>query len=88
MTCKIVREAIGHGRVVLRVSGRLTGDDVNTLSALLERERDAVTLDLKDVLSVDDEGVKLLASHESNGVTLENCPRYIREWIRREREAT
>jgi len=43
-----------------------------------------LTLDLKDLLLVDDEGVKLLASHESNGVTLDNCPRYIREWIRRE----
>ena len=88
MTCKIVREAVGQGRVVLRVSGRLTGDDVNTLGTLLEQEKDAVALDLKDLLLVDDEGVKLLASHESNGVTLDNCPRYIREWIRREREAT
>ena len=88
MTCKIVREAVGQGRVVLRVSGRLTGDDVNTLGTLLEQEKDAVALDLKDLLLVDDEGVKLLASHESNGVTLNNCPRYIREWIRREREAT
>lgn len=84
MTCKIVREAVGQGRVVLRVSGRLTGDDVNTLGTLLEQEKDAVALDLKDLLLVDDEGVKLLASHESNGVTLDNCPRYIREWIRRE----
>ena len=84
MTCKIVREEVGQGRVVLRVSGRLTGDDVNTLGTLLEQEKDAVALDLKDLLLVDDEGVKLLASHESNGVTLDNCPRYIREWIRRE----
>jgi hypothetical protein len=84
VTCKIVREAVGQGRVVLRVSGRLTGDDVNTLGTLLEQEKDSVALDLKDLLLVDDEGVKLLASHESNGVTLDNCPRYIREWIRRE----
>jgi hypothetical protein len=84
VTCKIVREAVGQGRVVLRVSGRLTGDDVNTLGTLLEQEKDAVALDLKDLRLVDDEGVKLLASHESNGVTLDNCPRYIREWIRRE----
>jgi len=84
VTCKIVREAVGQGRVVLRVSGRLTGDDVNTLGTLLEQEKNAVALDLKDLLLVDDEGVKLLASHESNGVTLDNCPRYIREWIRRE----
>jgi hypothetical protein len=74
--------------VVLRVSGRLTGIDVNTLRTLLEQESSALTLDLKDVLLVDDEAIKLLASHESSGVTLNNCPRYIREWLRREREAT
>jgi hypothetical protein len=88
VTCKILRQAIGQGRVVLRVCGRLTGDDVNTLRTLLEQESCALTLDLKDVLLVDDEAVRLLASHESNGVTLDNCPRYIREWIRREREST
>lgn len=88
MTCKIVRQAIGQGRVVLRVSGRLTGDDVNTLRTLLEQESDALTLDLKDLLLVDDEAVKLLAIHESRGVTIENCPLYVREWIRREREGT
>ncbi len=88
MTCKIVRQAIGQGRVVLRVSGRLTGDDVNTLRTLLKQESDALTLDLKDLLLVDDEAVKLLAIHESRGVTIENCPLYVREWIRREREGT
>ncbi|MGA3092003.1 MAG: hypothetical protein ABSD75_25635 [Terriglobales bacterium] len=88
MTYKIVRQAIGQGRVVLRVSGRLTGGDVNTLRTLLEQESDALTLDLKDLLLVDDEAVKLLAIHESRGVTIENCPLYVREWIRREREGT
>jgi hypothetical protein len=88
VTCKIHRQAIGQGRVVFCVSGRLTGDNVNTLRTLLEQERSALTLDLKDVRVVDGEAVKLLASHESNGVTLNNCPRYVREWIRREREAT
>jgi hypothetical protein len=88
VTYKIVRQAIGQGRVVLRVSGRLTGGDVNTLRTLLEQESDALTLDLKDLLLVDDEAVKLLAIHESRGVTIENCPLYVREWIRREREGT
>jgi anti-anti-sigma regulatory factor len=88
VTCKIHREVIGDGRVVLRVSGRLTGDHVNTLRALLEQESSALTLDLKDVRLVDDEAVKLLAIHESNRVRIDNCPLYIREWIRREREAT
>jgi anti-anti-sigma regulatory factor len=88
VTCKIHREAIGDGRVVLRVSGRLTGDHVNTLRALLEQESSGLTLDLKDVRVVDAEAVKLLAIHESNGVSIDNCPLYVREWIRREREAT
>jgi anti-anti-sigma regulatory factor len=84
-TCKIHREAIG-GRIVLRISGRLTGENVNTLKTLLEQETSTLTLDLKDVRLVDDEAVKLLAVHESIGVRIDNCPLYIREWIRRERE--
>lgn len=88
MTCKIHREVIGKDGLVLFISGRITGDDVNTLRTLLKQESGALTLDLKDVQLVDGEAVKLLASYESNGVRLNNCPRYIREWIRREREAT
>lgn len=87
MTCKIHRQAIGQGRVVLRISGRLTGDHVDTLRTLVEQESDALTLDLKDVRLVDGEAVKLLAIHESKGIRIDNCPLYIREWIRREREA-
>ena len=88
VTCKIHRQAIGEGRVILRVSGRLAGDNVDTLRALLEQERSVLTLDLKDVRLVDGEAVKLLAIHESNGLRLDNCPPYIREWIRRESETT
>jgi hypothetical protein len=88
VTCKIDREAVGESRVVLRVSGRLTGDYTNTLRTLLEQEGSELTLDLKDVRLVDAEAVKLLAIHESNGVRIDNCPLYVREWIRREREAT
>ena len=87
MTCKIHRQEVEDGRVVWRVSGRLTGDHVNTLKSLLEREASGLILDLKDVRLVDGEAVKLLAIHESNGVRLDNCPPYIREWIRREQEA-
>jgi hypothetical protein len=86
VTCQIHRQAIGDGRVVLRVSGRLAGDNVDTLRTLMEQERSVVTLDLEDVRLVDGDAVKLLAIHESNGVRIDNCPLYIRDWIRRERE--
>ena len=88
VTCKIHRQTIGGGRVVLRVSGRLAGKNVDMLRTLLEQESNVLTLDLKDVRLVDGDAVKLLAIHESNGVGIDNCPLYIREWIRREREAT
>jgi hypothetical protein len=87
VTCKIHRQVIGEDRVVLRVSGRLAGDHVNTLRTLLEEQSGTFTLDLKDLRLVDGEGIKLLAIHESNGIRIDNCPLYIREWIRREREA-
>ena len=74
--------------MVLRVSGRLSGNNVDMLRTLLEQENNVLTLDLKDVRLVDGDAAKLLAMHESNGVRIDNCPLYIREWIRREREAT
>ena len=79
MTCKIHRHVIAKDGVVLLISGRITGNDVNTLRTLLERESGALTLDLKDVQLVDGDAVKLLANYESNGVRLNNSPRYIRE---------
>ena len=88
MTCKIHREVVGKNRVLLRVSGRVTGEHVSTLKTLLEKENSALTLDLKDVRLVDSEAVKLLAIHEAKGARIANCPSYIREWIRRESEAT
>ncbi len=87
MTCRIDRRVIGEDLVILRISGRITGQDVNMLRALLEHERGKVTIDLKDVLLADREAVRLLALHDSNGAEIRNCPLYIREWITREREA-
>ena len=87
MTYKIDRIVTEKNHLVLRISGRITGEHVNELRALLEAEKGGLTLDLKNVRLVDGETVKLLAFHESNGMRINNCPPYIREWIRREREA-
>ena len=85
MTCRIDRLVTGEDLAILRISGGITGEDVAMLRALLEQERSRVALDLKDVLLVDREAVKLLAFHESNGAELRNCSSYIREWVTRER---
>src|SRR4051812_16380468 len=85
MSCRIDRLLLGEDLVVLCISGGITGQDVDMLRALLEQERSAVAIDLKNVLLVDRETVKLLAIRESNGAELRNCPAYIREWVTRER---
>ena len=88
MSCRIDRHVVGEDRVILCISGRITAQDVDLLRGLLEQERSAVAIDLKNVLLVDREAVKLLAIRESNGTELRNCPAYIREWITRERVDT
>ena len=55
------------------------------LRGVLEQESGGFAIDLKNVLLVDREAVKLLALSEANGTELRNCPPYIREWVTRER---
>jgi len=86
MSCKIERHVIGKDLVVLRITGRITDEHVNVLRALLEQENGTLTIDLKNVWLVNGDAVKLLAMHEANGAQIKNCPRYIREWITRERK--
>ena len=57
---------------------------MDTLRASLEQQKGVLSIDLKDVLIVGQEAIKLLAVCESNGVELRNSPAYIREWVTRE----
>ena len=85
MSCRIERFVIEKNHVILCISGRIREQDVDTLRGCLEQERDAVAIDLKDILLVNSGAVRFLASLESTGTELRNCPAYIREWITRER---
>jgi hypothetical protein len=71
--------------VVLFVSGRIAGEDVDMLRGVLEQESGHFAIDLKHVVLVDREAVKLLALSETHGTELRNCPPYIREWVTREK---
>ena len=83
MTCRIDRLSIEQG-VVLRISGRITGEDLNVLRTALEEIR-VVAIELAEVELVDRDAVELLALNEANGIALRHCPAYIREWVTRER---
>jgi len=81
---RIQRKA--NGKVVFALSGRIEAEDIDELRRLFELEDSSrkIALDLRDVTLVDRDGVKFLAVCEANGIELENCPAYIREWIGRE----
>ena len=85
MSCRIDRITSSENPVVLSISGGITGEHVDMLRGELEQESDGFAIDLKNVLLVDREAVKLLALSEANGTELRNCPPYIREWVTRER---
>lgn len=74
--------------VVFRLSGRIEADDVSELRRLFAQEEShqRVILDLEDVTLVDRDGVAFLARCEGEGIGLEHCPAYVREWLQKERE--
>ena len=75
-----------NGKAIFILSGRIEAEDIDELRGLFELEETSlkIALDLRDVTLVDRDGVKFLAVCEGNGIQLENCPAYIREWIGQE----
>jgi hypothetical protein len=88
MSCRIDRAVDGNNRIVLCISGKITGQHVATLRNVLRQEVGALTIDLKNVFLVDREAVQFLALAEYHGAELRNCPMYVREWVTRERADT
>jgi hypothetical protein len=87
MTWKIDRYVEQQRLVVLRLSGRIDRDDVDTVREMIGREKDPVAIDLTEVVLVDRDVVRLFATSELNGIELRNCPAYIREWVSKEKES-
>jgi ABC-type transporter Mla MlaB component len=80
-----IRRSEDKGFVTFSLSGRIEEEHLPELQKLLEVEAQAnptaITLDLADVRLVDREAIRLLATCEAQGITLKNCPSYVREWI-------
>ena len=76
-----------NGEVVFTLSGQMDSNTMADLERLIDSEAKGrgVLLNLKDLTLVDEDGVNFLAGCESNGVKLEKCPPYVREWINRQR---
>jgi hypothetical protein len=87
MTFRIESAARG-GFTVFVLSGRIEKQAIAELRRLFEMQPDhcAIVLDLKDVSVVDRDTLHFFAGCEADGVKLENCAAYIREWMEREKD--
>jgi len=87
MTFRIETEARGRFAVFV-LSGRIEKAAIAELRRLFELQTDfrEIVLDLKDVRVVDREVMRFFVSCEADGVKLENCAPYIREWMEREKD--
>jgi hypothetical protein len=87
MTFRIETAARGRFTVFI-LSGRIEKQAIAELTKLFELQTDHrnIVVDLKDVSVVDREVTRFFVSSEADGVKLENCTPYIREWMKREKD--
>ena len=86
MTLRIEKHS-DAGKVVVRVSGRISSEYIEELKAEIMGEKPGTVLDLEHVTLVDVEGIRFLGLCEADGMELLHCSPYIREWIARERQS-
>jgi anti-anti-sigma regulatory factor len=82
-------ETAARGRsTVFTLSGRIEKQAIAELERLFEFQTNyrGIVLDLKDVGVIDRDVLRFFLRCEADGVKLENCASYIREWMEREKE--
>jgi hypothetical protein len=85
MTLRIER-SVRLGFTVFTLSGRMEAEQVAELKELFDRDYRNIILDLRDVRLADRDAVRFLRGCEADGMKLENCPAYVREWMNREKD--
>jgi hypothetical protein len=75
-----------RGKAVLKLIGQIHSDDLEDFKAQTLKAGPDVVFDLDELTLVDVGVVRYLGECERRGVELVNCPPYIREWIKREKD--
>ena len=81
-----IEKASQRGKTTVRLCGQFQAEHIAELSKQLRDDGPRFVLDLTEITVVDVEVVRFLGACEANGVTIVHCPRYIREWMNRERK--
>jgi predicted metal-binding protein len=64
----------------------MEAEQVKELRELFDSDYLNIILDLRDLRLADREAVKFLRRCEADGMKLDNCPAYVREWMDREKD--
>jgi anti-anti-sigma regulatory factor len=78
-------QRLANGQVVFKLSGRMDEEHIAELETLIRSEEPngrRIVLDLRDLTLVNQDAISFLERCEANSITLENCPTYVREWIK------
>ena len=75
-----------QGFTVFTLSGRMNAEEVAELKELFDSDYRTTILDLQEMRLADRDAMKFLRSCEREGMKLENCPAYLREWMDREED--
>jgi hypothetical protein len=62
-------------------------EHVTELKELFDRDYRDIILDLRDLRLAHRDAVRFLRRCEADGMKLENCPAYVREWIESEKDS-
>jgi hypothetical protein len=75
-----------QGRTVLKLIGQIHSEDLEDFKVQTIDAGPGMDFDLDELTLVDAAVVRYLGDCEGRGVALVNCPPYIREWIKREKD--
>ena len=64
----------------------MEAEQVTELKKLFDRDYQNIILDLRELRLADRDAVRFLRGCQADGVRLENCPAYVREWMDREQD--
>ena len=85
MTLRIERSA-RERFTIFTLSGRMDTEHVVELKELFDHDYRNIILDLQDLRLADRDAVRFLKGCEEDGMKLQNCPAYVREWMNREKD--
>lgn len=83
-------QRVSNGNNVFKLSGHIEAEHLSELQKMLNTEPASIgiVLDLKELVLVDHTVAESLGRCEAAGMTLENCPGFIRKWVDQVRGGT